>query len=165
MYGWLAKSTFAKLKLVKNRGISWGNAFSKSCSQWSLEFMHLLGLTLPCRVAWQMWPQDINDINSKTKNLDPEYFCMLTPVGMLYNIYFRTFGLTCTVQWSKWPIWPSKWPVFKGDLVTKDDIWRGKALNKICSPDPNEFRTTFKSSVGRLVMENRRFLRFRTVWR
>jgi len=97
MYGWLAKSTFAKLKLVKNRGISWGNAFSKSCSQWSLEFMHLLGLTLPCRVAWQMWPQDINDINSKTKNLDPEYFCMLTPVGMLYNIYFR-ISLTCTVQ-------------------------------------------------------------------
>jgi len=53
---------------------------------------------------------------------------MLTPVGMFYNIYFRTFSLTCTVQWSKWPVWPSKWLVFKGDLVTKDDIWRGKAL-------------------------------------
>jgi hypothetical protein len=93
--------TFAKLKLGKKRGISWGNAFSKTCSQWSLEFMTMLGLTLTCMIGWQMKPQDINDKKSKTKNLDPEKFCMLTPVGMLYNIYFRTFSLTCTVQWSK----------------------------------------------------------------
>jgi hypothetical protein len=95
----LANLTFPKSKVVKNRGISWGNAFSKTCSQWSLEFMHMLCLTLTCMVGLQMWPQDINDNNSKTKNLDPEYFCILTPVGKLYNIYFRTFGLTCTVWW------------------------------------------------------------------
>jgi hypothetical protein len=46
--------TFAKLKLGKKRGISWGNAFSKTCSQWSLEFMPMLGLTLTCMVKWQM---------------------------------------------------------------------------------------------------------------
>jgi hypothetical protein len=103
MHGWLAKLTFAKLKLVKNGGISWGNAFSKTCSQWAHEVMQVPSFTLTCIVWWQMWPQDITDNNSKTKNLDPEYFCMLTPVGKVYNIYFRTFCLTCTVWWSKWP--------------------------------------------------------------
>jgi hypothetical protein len=56
--GWLAKSTFAQLKLVKNRGISWGFAFSKTCSQWSLDFMPLLGSTLkpeaPLLLPWPL---------------------------------------------------------------------------------------------------------------
>ncbi len=111
MYSWLTKSTFAKFKLVKNRVISWGNACSKTGSQLSLEFMPMLGSTLTCTVGWRIWSQDKNDNTSKTKKLDQEYFCMLTPVAMVYKIYFRTFSLTCTVWWSKWPTWPTKWPL------------------------------------------------------
>ena len=41
----------------------------------------------------------------------------------------------------------------KDDLVKKDDISRGNALCKSCSPDPDKFKTTFESSVPDPVPE------------
>ena len=41
--------------------------------------------------------------NSKTKDLTPEYFCMVISVGKIYNFYLRVLTLTRTPEWSKWP--------------------------------------------------------------
>jgi hypothetical protein len=52
----------------------------------------------------------------------------------------------------------------KDNLVKKDDISRGNAWSKSCSPDPEKFKTTFESSVPLPVPEKWRFSCFRHVW-
>ena len=43
--------------------------------------------------------------------------------------------------------------VSKDHFTKKDDISRGNALSKCCSPDPNNFKTVFEFSVSLLVRE------------
>jgi len=54
--------------------------------------------------------------------------------------------------------------VSKDHFTRKDDISRGNALTKCCSPDSNKFKTVFESSVSLLVREILRFSRSSHFW-
>ncbi len=99
---WGQKSSFSVEWLKTYSDQLWqGNALSKSCSPYIVEFMACIALTLSCLVGWQYWPKNWVGNNSKTEDLTPEYFCMVISGSRIYNFYLRILTLNCTpkVQW------------------------------------------------------------------
>jgi len=92
----------------------------------------------------------------KTKDLTLKYFCTVICGGKIYNFYFRIITLTCRPDWSKWP---TCMPSLKM-LSIKKDIFLRNVLSKCCSPDANNFKTVFESSVSLLVPEIWRLTNF-----